>query len=628
MEDNLAKLYKTLTGGEATFENLRGAYAGPGYTGTLEQQQKIYDSLIQTAKTDGGDFAGRLAAAGITYNPGDYSGITAYSGNNPTTQDGYQDPFAVKGADLAVQQASLSGATANQLNQIVANYVEPTSSSTYSRPSPYQTTQQTYQPIQQTTQAPVFNWSGTYLKQGVYNNDEVKQLQGLLGITADGDFGPITRQAVMDFQRKNGLTVDGIVGPQTAAALNKQGLPTAQAPTTASGVTTMGGVNMPTVNAGAGNIFNALASTAGTSSYIETQQKIAEERQRQIEAQQKALQTSTQPLLERLLGSKSPTGARADATEDSGIAELRAQKLAKIAEIESLTQEYNATKAAMEAQIAQSYDKLGSNNFINNQIAQIQRNAAPKLNMLSANINAKAATLQVLQGDIAAAQDAINQAVQDATAEFKYNYDVFSMFYEMNRDILTSLDAPYQQAYESALEFSRVQYEQQLNEKTMVGEMMIDPALRGSGILITDTYEEALTKAQAVAGTNYLADKAKTGTGTSAGTSGFKNADIESDVRADAAELLYNEGLTPEEAYKRLRTAYSTVEVSDTALKSLVGLSSIATPQPTSGVVTSTGQVIPQPTYEPYSKTGTIGLGGAFTDTVINGIKNFLYKLR
>lgn len=43
----------------------------------------------------------------------------------------------------------------------------------------------------------------------------VMQLQRLLGITPDGDFGPGTERAVIEFQRKNDLTADGIVGPMT-----------------------------------------------------------------------------------------------------------------------------------------------------------------------------------------------------------------------------------------------------------------------------------------------------------------------------------------------------------------------------------------------------------------------------
>ena len=57
------------------------------------------------------------------------------------------------------------------------------------------------------------------LKLGSIGN-EVKALQEKLNLKADGIFGPITEEAVKDFQRANGLEVDGIVGANTLSKLN------------------------------------------------------------------------------------------------------------------------------------------------------------------------------------------------------------------------------------------------------------------------------------------------------------------------------------------------------------------------------------------------------------------------
>ncbi len=47
----------------------------------------------------------------------------------------------------------------------------------------------------------------------------VIKAQQLLGVTADGIFGPITAAATRSFQLKKGLQVDGVIGPQTWTAL-------------------------------------------------------------------------------------------------------------------------------------------------------------------------------------------------------------------------------------------------------------------------------------------------------------------------------------------------------------------------------------------------------------------------
>src|SRR3990167_8112463 len=49
--------------------------------------------------------------------------------------------------------------------------------------------------------------------------DQVKCLQTIVGATADGSFGPLTKAAVMAWQSGRSLVADGVVGPLTRAAL-------------------------------------------------------------------------------------------------------------------------------------------------------------------------------------------------------------------------------------------------------------------------------------------------------------------------------------------------------------------------------------------------------------------------
>lgn len=57
-----------------------------------------------------------------------------------------------------------------------------------------------------------------YMSKGAKGGD-VAKLQVKLGLTVDGDFGPMTEAAVKSFQEANGLEVDGVVGPKTRAKL-------------------------------------------------------------------------------------------------------------------------------------------------------------------------------------------------------------------------------------------------------------------------------------------------------------------------------------------------------------------------------------------------------------------------
>ena len=50
----------------------------------------------------------------------------------------------------------------------------------------------------------------------------VRDVQGVVGVTVDGIFGPKTEAALVAWQRANGLVADGIAGPKTLTSMGKE----------------------------------------------------------------------------------------------------------------------------------------------------------------------------------------------------------------------------------------------------------------------------------------------------------------------------------------------------------------------------------------------------------------------
>ena len=84
------------------------------------------------------------------------------------------------------------------------------------------------------------DFPGTSIREGE-RSENVRQIQTCLnrvngaGLNADGVFGPLTRAAVVNYQRANGLNPDGIVGPITWAHLRNRCANASDATTSAMG---------------------------------------------------------------------------------------------------------------------------------------------------------------------------------------------------------------------------------------------------------------------------------------------------------------------------------------------------------------------------------------------------------
>lgn len=76
------------------------------------------------------------------------------------------------------------------------------------------------QPIATNTPRPATTTKHEILLTSGDTGRQVKLLQQALHVRVDGDYGPETEHAVVDFQASRGLVIDNIVGPETKAALS------------------------------------------------------------------------------------------------------------------------------------------------------------------------------------------------------------------------------------------------------------------------------------------------------------------------------------------------------------------------------------------------------------------------
>lgn len=264
------------------------------------------------------------------------------------------------------------------------------------------------------------------------------------------------------------------------------------APMSADQISQLSSLTVPTTESSVVNPAGAIAVSAGMQSYMDAIQKQLEQQQ----ARNDKMAKENQSLMEKTLGTmKNPEDVYEQAWEDTGMSakEYFATQEAGIKEVESLNNEYATVQGAMEQQIAQSNDKMASMNFINNQTAQIRRNAEPQLNTISAKISSKAATLQALQGNFAEARSLVRDAVDAATAGNKFKYDMYNALYEQNRDNFDRVDKAYSEAYSNAMNIALKDYEMQREEKMQIGELMLKYPT--AGIDMNGSLDEAFERA-------------------------------------------------------------------------------------------------------------------------------------
>lgn len=190
-----------------------------------------------------------------------------------------------------------------------------------------------------------------------------------------------------------------------------------------------------------------------------------------------------------------------------------------------------------------------SQTIIDGQQAKIQRQFAIRRNALAAELGARTATIQALQGNISIAQKMLEQAVSAKIYESEQKVQDYKDLIEFNKDIISSLDEETQKLLDRQYEEAKKARDDAKADAEKVAQLMIDNP--GAGVKIGDSVAEAARKVAAAGGS--IAARQEKRLGAQGGTGSLTPTQSN---EANAAVSLYDstlseamaQGATPQQA--------------------------------------------------------------------------------
>lgn len=376
----------------------------------------------------------------------------------------------------------------------------------------------------------------------------------------------------------------------------------ASAPSTATGVTNVG--SFGGTGAGLPDTKSTINDIVENKSFLSGEESINALIQKERDRQLKSLEDETsqkKTLLDQIFGQQKTREQILAEQEDRYGVDMRdylRNKSKLQAELRSLTDEYSLVEQQMNEQINTIVGSpYGVMDFTNNRVAQIERNAAPRLNRIATMANLKTAEMAALDENWEVANKYIERAVEAAVADQKDNIERGMAYFEMYSDVFNRIDQTYKDSFLESLSLAKDKL-----------------AFDREKLLIS--YRESVSKSLGIQPTG-----------------GFASYDIETSLREMGAPIkaqLRNGTITEEEAFAVLRDNFTPYEVTDDAIKTYLGI----------------GGEAPVPAEIPQRKTSKTKIGSIYSpinfapggmiraatgeqqavNSVINQITNYLFK--
>jgi hypothetical protein len=167
-----------------------------------------------------------------------------------------------------------------------------------------------------------------------------------------------------------------------------------------------------------------------------------------------------------------------------------------ISELKSLQDQYADLETKKEEELAAIEGRSVNNTILTGMLSNAEKNANIRLNNLATKINIKNSYIELMQGQTEKAISFVNKAIDNATAEKKWEYEQYQQYVNNNQSRIDNLSDDYKQLLLQGLSLAKSQYEEQKSDYQDIGKLMIEnPA---AGITFNDSLKSAYSKASKV----------------------------------------------------------------------------------------------------------------------------------
>ncbi|HOI97972.1 MAG TPA: hypothetical protein PLA19_05745, partial [Candidatus Pacearchaeota archaeon] len=142
---------------------------------------------------------------------------------------------------------------------------------------------------------------------------------------------------------------------------------------------------------------------------------------------------------------------------------------------ESLQKQYTDLVSQRDQELLGLEQNAGfSKSYLNKELTYAEQKWNLRLSAQAGIINTKAAIMKLKDENYTMANQYINQAVTNATAELKLQYDRYDKLRQDNKDLFDDLGDDYRTVYATSEKKALMDYQTAQNEKTQIGNMMLD----------------------------------------------------------------------------------------------------------------------------------------------------------